>query len=245
MTHERKESAGPVSHYFVPSPKVPPRLRQEIVLSTASKRVSLWTAPGVFSARRVDPGTVLLIETSSRELAAKVKPGMKLHVLDLGAGYGPVTIALLLEIPQLTATAVEVNPRAVDLCRANLERLNLTDRAIVHQGDGITPVRDQQFDAVVVNPPIRAGRTAYLPWLIRSASLLRPDGALFVVIRTRQGAASLARALEQAGLATRIEARGSGYKVLRSSPPTHSCHGSASTTSGSRCSITARTTDKG
>ena len=63
------------------------------------------TASGVFSRRRIDPGTRLLIE--SMELPERGR------ALDVGCGYGPIGIAAAKFRPKLEGWMVDVNERAV------------------------------------------------------------------------------------------------------------------------------------
>jgi len=106
-----------------------------------------FTLSGVFSYRRIDNGTRLLIESM-------VLPGEG-RVLDMGCGYGPVGIVAVRLVAGLEVWMTDVNERAVALARRNSE-WNGVDAA-VRQGELYGPVGDLLFDAVLSNPPISAG----------------------------------------------------------------------------------------
>jgi release factor glutamine methyltransferase len=71
-------------------------------------------------------------------------------VLDLGTGSGAVALALKDERPDLQVTGSELSPDALELARANGERLGLA--VSWRQADLLDGVPDE-FDAVLSNPP--------------------------------------------------------------------------------------------
>ena len=88
------------------------------------------------------PETELLVEVAA-ELAA---PNASVH--DVGTGSGAVALALKAERPDLTVSASDRAPGAVDVARRNAERLGLeVDVAI---GAGLAP---GDYDLVVANLP--------------------------------------------------------------------------------------------
>jgi hypothetical protein len=72
----------------------------------------LETDRGVFSRGHVDTGTNLL-------LRADLPLASTGHLLDLGAGAGPIALAMARRSPEATVWAVDVNSRARDLCMRN------------------------------------------------------------------------------------------------------------------------------
>jgi release factor glutamine methyltransferase len=74
------------------------------------------------------------------------------RILDLGAGTGCVTLALLSVIADSTAIAVDLSQNALHVARANARNLNLAQRisfARMSWGDGLVG----PFDIIVSNPP--------------------------------------------------------------------------------------------
>ncbi|WP_324669757.1 class I SAM-dependent methyltransferase [Geochorda subterranea] len=191
-------------HYFTREPASPHR-PAEVVFEWRDVRLRLHTDRGMFSYRRIDPGT--------RLLATQFVPDGPGRVADLGAGYGALGLMLAARFPDLSMVMVEINQRAARLCRANAARNGL--RAQVLVGDGLAALGPGSLDAVVTNPPVRAGRSVIYRWMQQAAQALRPGGTFWMVVRTRQGAASLARAVEARIGPVELMERGGGYRVFR------------------------------
>ena len=111
-----KDSSG---HYFEPSPSSR-SAPQEIRLDLPDLSLTLATDRGVFSPDRIDTGTKHLLLDGPA-------PASEGTLVDLGCGYGPIACALARRSPAATVWAVDVNERALDLCRANAERLGLAN----------------------------------------------------------------------------------------------------------------------
>ena len=56
--------------------------------------------------------------------------------------------------------------------------------------------KGRKFDAVVTNPPIRAGKQVIYQMFADAAECLKPGGGLYLVIRKQQGAESCIRYLQ-------------------------------------------------
>src|SRR5881396_3971829 len=170
------------------------------------------TDAGVFSGRRLDRGTELLL--------AALEIGPCELILDLGCGYGVIGIvaARLSEGGRIIMT--DVNERAVALARTNVAA-NGIDNAEVRLGNLYEPVADMAFDHIVCNPPIRAGRGVVDRIVSEAPAHLLDEGRLWLVARTRQGADSLRHRMAATFGPADIVKRGSGFKVLRTTkrPP--------------------------
>ena len=101
------------------------------------------------AATGVHPDQVLGVGAASLTLAAATPRRTVARTLDLGTGCG--IQALLAEDHSHTVVATDRNPRAVDLTRlaAALNGVDIEAR----QGDLLEPVRGEEFDLVVSNPP--------------------------------------------------------------------------------------------
>ena len=157
---------------------------------------------GVFSKGRLDDGTRILLD------AAGTVNG---DVLDLGCGWGPVGTILGRENPEANILMTDVNERALALADKNL-LLNRVSNAETLCSDGFEKV-DGLFDFILTNPPIRAGKQVVYALFDAALAHLKPDGALYIVIRRQQGAQSALKYLEKAD--AEVVARDKGYWVLR------------------------------
>ncbi len=200
---------APAPHYFssLPVTQLRPRL---IRFLDGDREFGFRTAAGVFSRSGVDRGTRLLLETVSPEGAGQI--------LDLGCGYGVVGIVMAARAPRSRVVLVDVNPRAAALAAENV-LLNGITNAEARCGDGCAPVAGMTFDLVLLNPPIRAGRAVVLRLLREACACLRPGGRLYLVVRTNQGARTLARlAADVFARVTEVE-RGGGFRVYEAVAP--------------------------
>ena len=134
-------------HYFVAEPKSKERFG--LVRTTlCGRNFEFLTASSVFSKRRIDLGTRLLIESMILP-----KTGC---ILDIGCGYGAVGIVAAALNPKLHVIMTDVNVRAVRLARKNLP-LNKIFNAEVRYGHFYEPVEDLKFECILSNPPVSAG----------------------------------------------------------------------------------------
>ena len=85
------------------------------------------------------------------------------RILDLCTGTGCIAAALAKHLKNVDSiVATDLSPAAVKVARGNIERLGLSDRVTVAQGDlfeALTQLSDRRpFDLIVGNPPyIRSG----------------------------------------------------------------------------------------
>jgi len=193
-----------LDHYFAAYPKS--KLKLGIIHANLRGRpFEFLTSSGVFSKRRVDLGTKLLIESM-------ILPE-KGYVLDIGCGYGTVGIAAAAFNPNLRVVMVDVNARAVWLARQNVE-LNEVRNAEVRRGHLYEPVADLSFNCVLSNPPVSAGMKT-IKAIIDEAPKHMADKALFqMVVRSKIGGKRLRTLLEEAFGNVEVLARKSGYRVL-------------------------------
>ena len=148
--------------------------------------LTFQTDAGVFSKGEVDTGTRLLLEALPEEMSGEI--------LDLGSGWVVIGISIAKKWPETKVTLADVNTRALDLSRENAKR-NRAEVACV-ESDGMAALAGRTFDAVVTNPPIRAGKQVIYQMFADAANALKPGGALYLVIRKQQGAESCMKYLQ-------------------------------------------------
>lgn len=195
------EAAG---QYFEAEPTTRSK-PSSVRLDLPDRSLTLATDRGVFSADRVDAGTkYLLLESPA--------PPTTGTFVDLGCGYGPIACTLAGRAPGATVWAVDVNRRALELCRQNAARAGLTNVTVIEPAevpDGLI------VDLLWSNPPIRIGKAALHELLTSWLTRLSPDGQAVLVVQKHLGADSLRTWLEGEGWAvTRVGSR-AGYRLLQ------------------------------
>ena len=189
-------------HYFTSNPQSAHDERA-IQVELAGVRADFCTDAGVFSRDGLDFGSRLLIET--------VHPLLHGRVLDMGCGWGAIGVLLAKLCPGVQITMADINERAVALAARNARQNGAIAETLVSDGyENIAPA----FDAIVTNPPIRAGKQTVYRILDGAKTRLAPGGRLFLVIRKEQGAPSAQTHLQ--GVYGRVEllARKKGYWIL-------------------------------
>ncbi len=170
-----------LSHYFENDQNLTSKPRA-LEASFAGRAYTFLADRGVFSARRLDYGTKVLIDTLLKEELGST-------LLDLGCGYGPIGIVLADQFPDLRVTMADVNRRSIDLAQANVAVRRLDTRVSALVSNGYEQVADR-YDTIVTNPPIRAGKEVVYRFYREAKDHLRPAGKLYLVVRKDQGAAS-------------------------------------------------------
>jgi release factor glutamine methyltransferase len=148
------------------------RLRREPVAYILGRRGFRHIELGVDGRVLIPrPETELLVE-----LALEVGPH---RLLDIGTGSGAIALAVADELVDCEVTATDTSSGALELARANAERLGLADR--VRFLPGTLPAGDG-FDLIVANLPyVAEADWPSLPpevtkWEPREALLAGPDG---------------------------------------------------------------------
>ena len=193
-------------HYYSPHPKSQQRLG---VISTYMRGhfFEFLTSSSVFSKKRVDLGTRLLVESMILPEEGEV--------LDLGCGYGPVGIAAAKSDPSIDVTMTDVNERAVWLAKENSKRNEVKNTKPLH-GFLYQPVEKKQFNTILTNPPVSAGMQILTPIVQSAPTHLRDQGSIQIVIMSRIGGKRLLQELRKTFNNVEVLARRSGYRVLLS-----------------------------
>jgi ribosomal protein L3 glutamine methyltransferase len=75
------------------------------------------------------------------------------RILDLCAGSGCIGIACAMAFPGTHVDAVEIDPRALEILRANIARHEVADRVEVVKSDLFAGLARRTYDLIVSNPP--------------------------------------------------------------------------------------------
>ena len=162
------------------------------------------TDNGVFSKGRIDFGTKFLLDT----LPIK---DIKGDILDVGCGYGVISI-ILGKILEVEVDGVDVNKRALHLGEMN-KKLNNVYNVHFFESDVYENV-NKKYDAIITNPPIRAGKDVVYKIFDEAKDHLKENGRLYIVIRKEQGAKS---AIEHLKTLYNVEVldKKSGYFIIK------------------------------
>ncbi|MDD7315998.1 MAG: methyltransferase [Bacillales bacterium] len=171
------------------------------------KTISLMSDNGVFSKNELDQGTEILI----RSLLPLDLYG---DILDLGCGIGTIGLTLAYLLPHVNLICVDVNTRALALAQENAKRLQISNRVRCLQSDVYSGV-EGQFNYIVSNPPIRAGKKVTYAMYEGALEHLIDGGSLIIVIRKAQGALSAKAYLESIFSNVRILEKKKGFYVIQ------------------------------
>jgi len=192
------------AHYFDESPTGPEQ-RRSIIARVWGSEIELTTANGVFAGTELDRGTAILLREST-------PPQGPVRLLDLGCGYGSIALAVATHADEVRVDAVDVNERALALCRDNARALGVADRVRVLRPEQVEP--EVRYDAIWSNPPIRIGKPALHALLLQWLPRLAPGGEARLVVGKNLGADTLQRWLVEQGYACERVASAKGFRVL-------------------------------
>lgn len=199
-----KQAKPDKEHYFSADPESKTKYGL-IHTSFRGVRFEFVTASSVFSKKRLDQGTRLMVEA--------MRLPEKGTILDVGCGYGAVGIASARFNPALRVIMTDVNARAVHLTRENIVR-NRAFNAEARLGHLYEPVESLQFDVILSNPPISAGLETVAALIRNAPDRLLPKGSIQMVFRSKIGGKRLVSLFQSAFGNCVVLARRSGYRVL-------------------------------
>lgn len=212
---QSSQSQKPNNHYFDASP-AKLGATKKVTFRFDTTDFNVQSASGVFSNRGLDKGTQILLHFLEKnpKLLEDLNSSEK-TLLDLGCGWGPISIALASRCPKSQIVGVDINPNAVALCNKNAQSngfeniqaktpQDLPDNLKVHE--------------IWSNPPIRIGKQALQELISDYLNRLHPNGRAFLVVNKNLGADSLAKWIN-ANPAFRGEchkvASSQGFRILR------------------------------
>ena len=177
--------------------------KQKIKINYKDLSLDFFTDNGVFSKDKFDYGSRLLLKNLPIDK-------MSGRVLDLGCGYGPIGIYLAKKI-NLEVDMVDINERAINLAKENILQNNI-ENAKAFLSDIYSSV-DNQYNYIITNPPIRAGKDVVRKFLIGAKDYLVNTGELWFVMRKDHGVKSMLKELEEF-YNTEIIERDKGFYII-------------------------------
>ncbi len=171
-------------HYYTRYPDA--RLKINTIGESLRRHLYIFkTTTGVFSFKKIDLGTKILIE----HMTIPKEPSF---LLDLGCGYGPIGMILSHESPESKVYFIDINKRAIWCCKENI-KINLSNykkQAIVLSGNYFEPIKTKnlKFNGIYMNPPLRQGRKEFIKIIEKIPNYLKPNGFFQFVIKKKMGA---------------------------------------------------------
>lgn len=197
-------------HYYTNNPNSM-HDEQQISATILNQSFTFNTDSGVFSKDAVDFGSRVLIE-SFAEHTTDIENE---RILELGSGYGPISLSLAKHYPNSHVIGVEINERAYHLAQSN-KLANQINNVKFVLGDGTSFLPDELVQYCLTNPPIRAGKQTIQAMVKTGFDSLEGNGEIWVVIQKKQGAPSMQKFMEELfGNVERMN-RDKGYWILRS-----------------------------
>lgn len=145
-------------------------------LETPQGMITICNLVGVFSEKKLDEGTKLLLENL---------PKMQGNVLDFGCGAGVIAAALLKVQPELKLECVDINAMALASCELTLAANGFAAKVFASDGLAQTTTR---YDGIISNPPFHDGLASTTniatTFVKDSANTLR-SGGLFHIVANR------------------------------------------------------------
>ncbi|WP_407271455.1 class I SAM-dependent methyltransferase [Radiobacillus sp. PE A8.2] len=161
---------------------------------------------GVFSKSEVDFGSRTLID-------AFVEPSIDGVILDLGCGYGPIGLSLARAYSDRQFVLSDINERAVSLAEQNAKQNGIAN-VTFHVSDGMEGLRNHRYAAILINPPIRAGKDTIFRMFEESYTALLDQGELWIVIQKKQGAPSTQKKLQEIFAEVNVVNKNKGYFIF-------------------------------
>lgn len=198
-----------MSHYFSEKQNVK-SAKKVINYKIKNEKFEFLTDNGVFSKAKVDFGTDAML----RAFLDENKKLGNIRILDIGCGYGVVSVVLKRFFEKVKILSTDVNERALELTKENIKKNNGTDDFEVKKSFAFENI-SENFDIILSNPPIRAGKQVIFQIYEESFSHLNKDGKFYCVIQTKHGAKSTQKELHKLfGNCTTLAIE-SGYRIFK------------------------------
>jgi len=166
-----------------------------------------YTASGIFSKRKVDLGTKVLID--------KMNISADSTVLDFGCGIGVIGIVIKKKFPDTNVYMTDINERAVKIAAMNC-KLNNASCNILHGNLYEAVPEDVKFDIIISNLPQHAGRAVCFAIIEQSKLFLKKNGTFQAVARHQKGGRMIEKKMEEVFGNVNVLGKQSGYRVYSS-----------------------------
>lgn len=178
-----------MAHYYTNNKDLKSN-KKELEIEFEKIKFKIFTDIGVFSKNSLDFGTEVMLKEFFRNNKRE-----NIDILDIGCGYGIVSLIISKYLKNVSFLLTDVNDRAIDLARENLELHNVKNFEVRNSYcfDNI----DEKFDVILSNPPIRAGKDVIFKIYEKAFLHLKEKGEFYCVIQTKHGAKSTEKKLKE------------------------------------------------
>ncbi|GAB2503089.1 class I SAM-dependent methyltransferase [Microbulbifer agarilyticus] len=139
----------------------------------------LFSKPGLFGWNKIDVGSALLAQHFSEHL-----PKTPFTALDLGCGFGYLSVRLAQLAPETHIIATDNNAAALLACQNNFDLSGIKGEVIA--GDAGSQVASASVELVICNPPFHQGFQVEGDltdrFLAEAARTLRTSGSALLVV---------------------------------------------------------------
>jgi 16S rRNA G1207 methylase RsmC len=196
----------PQQHYFSEQPQTDAKTHS-VEFELEGTVFNLTAASGTFSSTRLDSGTRVLL----KESALFPDSGT---VLDIGCGWGPISLAVATLRPETEVFGLDVNSRSLELAQANAAALKLKNFKAV-RAEQIP--NELLFDGIWSNPPIRVGKAVLHQLMQTWIPRLKPGASAMLVVQKQLGAESFQKWLSETFTEFDVAKQSidKGYRVIR------------------------------
>jgi len=196
----------PQQHYFSEQPQTDAKTHS-VEFELEGTEFNLTAASGTFSSTRLDSGTRVLLKESA------LFPGSG-TVLDIGCGWGPISLAVATLRPETEVFGLDVNSRSLELAQANAAALKLKNFKAV-RAEQIP--NELLFDGIWSNPPIRVGKAVLHQLMQTWIPRLKPGASAMLVVQKQLGAESFQKWLAETFTEFDVAKQSidKGYRVIR------------------------------
>lgn len=196
-----------MKHYFTDNNNLKTN-KKEITILFNEKEYQFITDVGVFSKNNLDFGSEVLIKEFLKDNQKK-----QFKFLDLGCGYGPISVLISSYFFNCEYVLSDVNTRALDLAKENLIKHDVKKYRLI-KSDSFENI-DEKFDVIMSNPPIRAGKQVIFNIYENAFNHLNENGSFYCVIQTKHGAKSTEKKLKEVFGNCEQLAIYSGYRIYK------------------------------
>jgi 16S rRNA G1207 methylase RsmC len=135
-------------------------------------------------------------------------------VLDIGCGWGPISLAVATLRPETEVFGLDVNSRSLELAQANAAALKLKNFKAV-RAEQIP--NELLFDGIWSNPPIRVGKAVLHQLMQTWIPRLKPGASAMLVVQKQLGAESFQKWLAESFTEFDVAKQSidKGYRVIR------------------------------